>query len=118
MIDGADGRPALPAIAVVALLFLCVGSCQLENTRGQSTHADGGVAPSPIASEPIALEPVKTSPSDVIGSRDDNMSPMTSMHDDFVEKPHVGSFAWTDAQWHARCRGVRTSYNRNGDLRE
>lgn len=24
-------------------------------------------------------------------------------------RPHIGSFAWTDTQWHARCQGVRAS---------
>jgi mono/diheme cytochrome c family protein len=36
--------------------------------------------------------------------------------DAYFEKPHVGSFAWTDEQWRDRCRGIRTSYNPDHDL--
>lgn len=35
----------------------------------------------------------------------------------FVDRRHVGSFAWSDAQWRAHCRDVRTSYNPDQDLR-
>lgn len=40
------------------------------------------------------------------------------MHAGFVDRRHVGSFAWTDAQWRAYCRGVRTSYNPERYLRD
>src|SRR5689334_15004075 len=120
MIDGADGKLPLPAVAAAGLLFLCAESCGHEDMRGQSSGGDASVPPSPIASESIASEAlVSTSPSGLNrSSRGNDISPMTSMHDDFVEKPHVGSFAWTDAQWHSHCRGVQTSYNPKGDLRE
>jgi mono/diheme cytochrome c family protein len=36
---------------------------------------------------------------------------------EYDERGHVGEFAWTDAQWLAHCRDVRTSYNPDHDLR-
>lgn len=36
----------------------------------------------------------------------------------YLEHGHVGPFAWTDQQWQARCRDVRTSYNPGADLRD
>jgi len=41
---------------------------------------------------------------------------VSTMQAGFVDKRHVGSFAWTDAEWRAHCRGVRTSYNPDRDL--
>ena len=40
-----------------------------------------------------------------------------TMHDPvYVDRKHIGSFAWTDEQWRLRCAGVRTSYNPDHDL--
>lgn len=36
----------------------------------------------------------------------------------YDERGHVGQFSWTDKQWRAHCRGVRTSYNLDHDLRD
>jgi len=36
---------------------------------------------------------------------------------EYDERGHVGALAWTDAQWLAHCRGVRSSYNPDHDLR-
>ena len=39
------------------------------------------------------------------------------MHDPvYVDRKHIGPFAWTDEQWRLRCAGVRTSYNPDHDL--
>lgn len=118
--NGSDGRLALPVIAALALLFLFAESCRLEDPREPSSRADGGVARSLIPSELIALDPfVPNAPSGVNrSSRSNATSILTSMKDELVERPPLGPFAWTDAQWHARCRGVRTSYNPSGELRE
>ncbi len=37
---------------------------------------------------------------------------------EYDERGHVGELAWNDAQWRTHCRGVRTSYNPDKDLRE
>ena len=39
-----------------------------------------------------------------------------AMRSDLIDRTHVGPFAWSNAQWRSRCRGVRTSYNRDHDL--
>jgi mono/diheme cytochrome c family protein len=41
---------------------------------------------------------------------------MTMRDPVYVDRKHVGSFAWTDEQWRLRCAGVRTSYNPDHDL--
>ena len=39
------------------------------------------------------------------------------MHDPvYVDRKHIGAFAWTDDQWRLHCAGVRTSYNPDHDL--
>jgi hypothetical protein len=39
-----------------------------------------------------------------------------AMRSDLIDRSHVGQFAWSNAQWRSRCRGVRTSYNTDHDL--
>jgi hypothetical protein len=36
----------------------------------------------------------------------------------YDERGHVGQLSWTDKQWRAHCRDVRTSYNPDHDLRD
>ncbi len=33
-----------------------------------------------------------------------------------TNRQHLGPGAWTSAEWQARCRGVRTSFNPSSDL--
>ena len=37
---------------------------------------------------------------------------------EYDERGHVGQFAWSNARWRAYCRGMRTSYNPDRDLRD
>jgi hypothetical protein len=117
--NGCGDWPVFPAVAALAVLFVCAGSCRSQDPPEQTSHTGAGVARWPTLFEAIALEPfVPASPPGVHSSRDRDIGSMVSAHRESVEKPLLGPLAWTDAQWHARCRGVRTSYNPDADLRE
>jgi cytochrome c oxidase cbb3-type subunit 2 len=107
-------------LAVAAVLVGLIGACSEkkspapqaatnEHTWSSGLSADHANVPSPDrmgfddarAVPPVAIEPHAMSP-----------------HDQLLDEHHVGSFVWTDAQWHSRCRGVRTSYDPDHDLRE
>ena len=108
-------RPILWAgfVGVNLMQSACVGDAPAEAQLLQSQHPATNAD-----SRDLQLRSLATvaHPANVGGPAAHYDISMGQHGEAYVNKPHVGSFAWTDKQWRERCRGVRTSYNPDHDL--
>ena len=114
-----DSTVGVGALLIGAAAALCM--CSPRDTGERYGATDGGARPDEtVAAMGHALPPVRTATTDTAShaSAGAPLHAMSTMRILPIDKQHVGSFVWTDAQWHARCRNVRTSYNPDSDLRE
>lgn len=112
-------RPAASMVAVVLVAGCGQGKTPAPGRTGRSSATESSRKPGDLHRSAIEGAGTIESPRDEQGGRPATVNPHAmSKRDQYLERPHVGSFAWTDAQWHARCRAVRTSFNPDHDLRE
>lgn len=103
------------AILRIMVVATVVAACSRSGSQGVDPDDRSGSDSlsrqlAPVMQTPSIASRTTTSPRAVMPLRT-SMTP-------YLEKGHVGQFAWTDQQWMAHCRGVRTSYNRDADLRD
>jgi mono/diheme cytochrome c family protein len=108
-------------VAVLLGAASALFACAPRDAGEHHGATDGGARPvGTVAAASHGLPPVRTATANTAshapaGAPVQAMSMMRILP---IDKQHVGSFVWTDAQWHTRCRNVRTSYNPVSDLRE
>ena len=112
------GRRRASLKLAMLLLGALSGASADPSMPGKVREQQGAlVEPAPARTGSVPESRVRSSSRrEGAGSQSPRHPNVSTMQKGYVVKPHVGSFAWTDAQWRRRCRGVRTSYNPDQDL--